>query len=192
MQGLHTLINAYNALSQNSKDALTAFRLSDDRQGDCAFAYNLNIAMRTSSIPAKWQTFVNDINAAFATSRLSHPATVYRAVEDVSHLGTLQVGNTWTSGSFVSTSMSWVNLHTHLKSALSGATGAVLTIRLPAGTPAVYLGTNASSSSETEILLQPGDRFKMCGVSDGDIGYYVTGPAAKRFAHFKEIILQRC
>jgi hypothetical protein len=191
MQDLPDLVHAYNALPQDQQDVLALYRQSGHWVGGAAFAYEINTELRANAVRPVSRPFIDLIDRALASYSLKYPATVYRAECDVASIPSLTVGTTWRPRSFISTSTWWGNLHTHLPSAGRGQTAAIITIRLPPGTSAAYLGAAPSASVEREVLLGRANGFRILGIADGDIGRYVGRHLAANFAGMKEIIVER-
>lgn len=191
MQDIEGLLQAYQDLPQDQRDALTLYATSGHWQGGDFFAYDINKSLRAGVVPPAATNEIAAIDAAIASYPLTYPATVYRAVDDVAHLGTLSVGMPWSSTTFISTSTWWGNLHTHLKSpAGGGTTAAVLTLRLPQGTTAAYLGGTPSMATEREILLGRSMSFRVISFGAGNLSNYnIPLHVPRGFAGVMEVTL---
>ncbi|GGF46383.1 hypothetical protein GCM10011611_61070 [Aliidongia dinghuensis] len=195
MQNPNDLITSFNALSQSQKAVLSDYRASGPWHGGTALAYDINLLLRNSGAPPAGvaATIIAELDQAIAAAgQLSHPLTVYRAMGDISGMTPLSSGATWRPQTYLSTSLFWNNLQTHLVAppGTSLPEAGMLTIRLPRGTAVAYLGSVSHSSSEAEMLLGRLHEFKIITESAGNIKYYTDSFRAWNFSGLREITLE--
>lgn len=144
-------------------------------QGDDFFEINQHLRGRgEGKKPAGMDRTVADMDAAFASSRLTEDVTVHRGISNVSKVfgpaaGKSLVGASWTDAAPQSTSADPVVADRFARNEAEWGprTEAVMSIRVPKGTGAVQL---SDGRYEAEMLLERGLRLRV--VSD-------TGPAKK-------------
>lgn len=188
MRDYRDLERAYEALPANQKEAVELYRRSPPWAGGGAFAYDLNKLLRTGQSTAQAASALADLDAALQSCRLEHPATVYRAVGDISHLAPLTPGREVRLAGFQSTSLVWSNLNTHLVAENIVSTAGILTLRLPRGTPCIFLGAEPASAAERELLLPRDSVFKVVASGDGDIS--LLGAKRQHFSGLMQVMLE--
>lgn len=193
MQNLQHLVDSFNALPEHHKKVLRKYRASVDALEDKPFAYKINEILRSGeSPPDEVKEDINALDEAIKSARpLSYPMTVYRAVGDISWMGDLMPGKGWKDPGYVSTSTRRDNLPEHFYRPDFGplTEAGVLTIQLPYGSPAVFLGGEAQSSKESEFLLGRNYEFEVVTREQGDLKR-VAPEKCRYFSGLWEITLE--
>jgi hypothetical protein len=177
----------WGSLNAAEQTIVSLYKSSNPGYGLNSFCYELNDLLRNQQpLSTQLQTAVQLLDGAirFPTP---DPITLYRAIADVSPIIKHSIGGTWVALEYLSTCQTWSRLSTHLKG--SNTQAGILTIRVPANIPLLYVDSNPSfGSSEREFLLPRGIQFRMLSYGQGNLVHYLGIP--HKFLGLTEVSLE--
>lgn len=144
---------------KNMKSAIT------DYTGEGYRKINRFLAGRISDYNKDSGGVIDIINSAIDKFKLKDDIIVYRGVER-KHYSGLKVGDTFDSNIFFSASCDKSIAEDF---AINREDGVMLNIRVPKGTPGMYIGSNSDAGNELEFLLSNKIKYKTKKITKNEI-----------------------
>jgi hypothetical protein len=182
-------------LNQEETDALHNYKAAHDSAGHGSFCFDVNELLQSGlwldELPDAFRRQVTALDRVFARCpTIKQPLTAYRGVGSLSLIEPLRQKRKFRSLSFWSASSSRPVAVSFVKPLVSASAGAILTLRIPCGTPVYDMESlTGVGRSEHEYLLPRGLLWQIEEMAKGDIDQ-ILPTARKNLTSLHLITLQ--